>query len=68
MQQTLTWHNRQPNPTNRPAPPADQPREWHKGWLIIGSLTGLLLLWLAYRWLFSPAWLDWLHPPCCERA
>jgi hypothetical protein len=62
MQQTLTWHNRQPNPQTDLRRRLTQPREWHKGWLIIGSLTGLLLLWLAYRWLFSPAWLDWLHP------
>jgi hypothetical protein len=35
---------------------------WPKGWLIIGSLTGLLLLWLTYRWLFAPVWLQWLPP------
>ncbi len=62
MQQTLTWHNRQPNPQTSLRQRLVQPRQWHKGWLIIGGLTGLLLLWLTYRWLFSPAWLDWLHP------
>ena len=59
----MTWHNRQQaGPTPNLQQDVQQKRIWQKNWLIIGNLTALLLLWLTYRWLFSPAWLDWLSP------
>lgn len=60
MARTLTWHNWQPDPTAELTETAAAPHTWHKGWLIISGLTGLLLLWLAYRWLVNPAWLQQL--------
>jgi hypothetical protein len=57
MARTLTWHNWQPGSTADLTEQPAHPRTWHKGWLLMAGLTGLLLLWLAYRWLLSPAWL-----------
>jgi hypothetical protein len=62
MQRVLMWHNQQPGPTTDLKSNPIRPRAWHKGWLIISGLTGLLFFWLAYRWLVAPAWLQWLPP------
>jgi hypothetical protein len=56
------WPNQQPGPNTELKSSLMRPRAWHKGWLIISSLTGMLLLWLIYRWLVAPAWLLWLPP------
>lgn len=36
------------------------------GWLLIGGLTAVLILWLGYRLLARPDWLAWLPPPLDE--
>ena len=41
-------------------------RAYLKGWLLIAGLTAPFALWLGYRWLVQPTWLELLPPVLSE--